>query len=212
MSPQSVSSKIADYLLQTQAVKLNTQQPFIWASGWNSPIYCDNRVTLSFPEIRSYIKSQLADLIKNKFPNVDAIAGVATAGIAQGALVAEALNLPFAYVRPEPKKHGMKNQIEGRLPKESKIVVIEDLISTGSSSIKAVTALREEGYHVMGLASIFTYGFTIAEQNFANAACPSVSLSNYNDLIEVALSKNLIEQSEIEKLKMWRTAPDIWGK
>ena len=212
MSHQSVASKIADYLLQTQAVKLNTQHPFVWASGWHSPIYCDNRVTLSYPEIRTYIKNQLADLIKTKFQEANAIAGVATAGIAQGALVAEALNLPFAYVRPEPKKHGMKNQIEGRLPIESNIVVIEDLISTGSSSLKAVAALREEGYRVIGLVSIFTYGFPIAEKNFNDALCPFVSLSNYNELIEVALSQKLIEPVELEKLSNWRTAPDIWGK
>lgn len=205
------AAKIAEYLLQIKAIKLQPKQPFTWASGWKSPIYCDNRVSLSYPAIRSYIKNALADAILKKYPDVEAIVGVATAGIPQGALVADVLNLPAAYVRPEPKSHGRQNQLEGDLPQGCKVVVIEDLISTGKSSLKAVEVLREMGYEVLGLAAIFTYGFPLADTNFSEANCPYFALSNYNALIETALITGYVQQSDIESLAEWRKSPETWG-
>ncbi len=205
-----VANQIATHLLEIKAVKLNPTEPFTWTSGWRSPIYCDNRVTLSHHAIRTYIKTQLVNAILEQFPEVTAIAGVATAGIAQGALVAEAMELPYAYVRPEPKKHGMKNQIEGQLPKGSKVVVIEDLISTGGSSLKAIEALREEGFEVLGLAAIFTYGFDVAAQQFEKANCKMITLSNYNALLQVAVDLKYIDPNILGDLSDWRSSPSTW--
>lgn len=208
---QTISNKIAKILLETKAVKLNPNQPFKWSSGWNSPIYCDNRITLSFPEERTFIKESLAQLVLDKFPHVEAIAGVATAGIAQGALVAEKLNLPFLYVRPEPKKHGMKNSIEGSFLQNQKIVLVEDLISTGGSSIKAANNLIEAGANVQGIASTVTYGFEIADKNFTEANITLECLSHYDSIIEEALKMDYITKNDLELLKSWRIAPAEWG-
>jgi orotate phosphoribosyltransferase len=172
MQNLTIPQEVAQHLLKIQAIQLRPDQPFTWASGWNSPIYCDNRVSLSFPEVRTYIKNCLSAAVKAYFPQADIIAGVATAGIAQGALVADYLDLPFCYVRPEPKKHGMGNQIEGKIEKGQKVVLIEDLISTGGSSLKAADALKEAGVEVLGMVAIFTYGFEIASDNFKNATIP----------------------------------------
>jgi orotate phosphoribosyltransferase len=206
----NTARKIASYLLKTKAVKLNPEKPFKWSSGWNSPIYCDNRITLSDTEARTFIKKALAKAIKKNFPEVDLIAGVATAGIAQGALVADYMNLPFAYVRPKPKEHGMGNQIEGKIEKGQKVVVLEDLISTGGSSIKAADALIEQGIEVVGMIAIFTYGFNIADINFAEKNLKLVTLSNYNYLIDEALKQEFIKLADLESLRKWRRNPDKW--
>ena len=203
----NTARKIASFLLETQAVKLSPQKPFKWSSGWNSPIYCDNRITLSHVEARTFIKKALAKAIKKHFPEATLIAGVATAGIAQGALVADYLQLPFAYVRPKPKEHGMGNQIEGRIPEGSKVVVLEDLISTGGSSLKAAEALQNEGIEVLGMAAIFTYGFKTADNNFSEKGLPLVTLSNYSYLIDEALKQNYIGPEDIALLKKWRRSP-----
>lgn len=207
----TTAHQVASFLLETQAVKLSPEQPFKWSSGWNSPIYCDNRVTLSFPYIRSYIKQQLAELVKAHYPEAEAIAGVATAGIAQGALVADLLEMPFLYVRPEPKKHGMGNQIEGRLLEGQKVVMIEDLISTGGSSLKAAEAVKAAGGEVLGMAAIFTYGFTTADENFQKAGLPLYCLSNYNALVEAAAAQGYIPESAMGTLAEWRQSPHTWG-
>lgn len=197
-------------MLKTKAVKLSPEKPFKWSSGWNSPIYCDNRITLSDVEARTFIKKSLAKAIKKQFPDATLIAGVATAGIAQGALVADYLNLPFAYVRPKPKEHGMGNQIEGKIEKGQKVVVLEDLISTGGSSIKAAEALIEQGIEVVGMIAIFTYGFKVADQNFAEKNLKLVTLSNYNYLIDEALKQEYIKPNDLESLKKWRRNPAKW--
>lgn len=212
MDTNLVAQQIADKLLEIEAIKLSPDKPFQWSSGWLSPIYCDNRIALSYPEIRAFIKQSLAQKIASSFPDAEVIAGVATAGIAQGALVADLLGLPFGYVRPEAKKHGMGNQIEGPVPTGKKVVVIEDLISTGGSSLKAVKALTDAGAHVLGTVAIFSYDFDIARQNFDNAGIPLEVLSNYPVLIEAALSKNYINQNQIELLNQWRLSPETWGK
>ncbi|ADQ15838.1 orotate phosphoribosyltransferase [Leadbetterella byssophila DSM 17132] len=204
----NTARKIASFLLETQAVKLSPQKPFKWSSGWNSPIYCDNRITLSHTEARTFIKKALAKAIKKHFPEATMIAGVATAGIAQGALVADYLQMPFAYVRPKPKDHGMGNQIEGRIPEGSKVVVLEDLISTGGSSIKAAEALQAQGVEVLGMAAIFTYGFKTADKNFEVKNLKLVTLSNYSYLIDEALKQNYISAEDIDLLKKWRRQPD----
>lgn len=204
----NTARKIATFLLRTQAVKLSPQKPFKWSSGWNSPIYCDNRITLSDVEARTFIKKALAKAIKKEFPDVTLIAGVATAGIAQGALVADQLNLPFAYVRPKPKEHGMGNQIEGRIEPGSKVVVLEDLISTGGSSIKAAEALQAQGIEVLGMIAIFTYGFKTADQNFEDKNLKLVTLSNYSYLIDEALKQDYIKAEDVELLKNWRRSPE----
>ena len=198
-------------LLQVKAIKLQPQDPFTWASGWKSPIYCDNRISLSSPEVRSYIKQQLASTIKAQFPDVTVISGVATAGIAQGALVADIMDLPFAYVRPEPKKHGLGNQIEGRIVPTDKVVLIEDLISTGGSSIKAAEAVARTGAEVLGIVAIFDYGFENAVQNFANAGIKYVTLSSYEHLLPEAVAQGSIEQDQLDVLKTWREDPANWG-
>ncbi len=209
---QEVAHKVATLLLAAKAIKLSLDQPFQWSSGWLSPIYCDNRVSLSYPAARTYIKEQLSELVKTNFPQAQAIAGVATAGIAQGALVSDLLELPFAYVRPEPKKHGMGNQIEGRLEAGQKVVLVEDLISTGGSSLKVVEALRAADIEVVGMVAIFTYGFTTAAQNFTDKAVELAVLSDYDHLIESALADGYINEQDQNSLATWRQAPESWGK
>jgi orotate phosphoribosyltransferase len=206
------SVKVAEFLLQIKAIKLEPTKPFTWASGWKSPIYCDNRIALSYPKIRTYIRQQLVKCIEDNYGKPDVIAGVATAAIAQGVLVAEAMGLPFVYVRSSPKEHGRANQIEGEIKEGQKVVVIEDLISTGQSSLKAVEALRAAGCDVIGMVSIFTYGFNIATENFANANCPIHTLSNYDTLIHIAKEGGYIIENDTKTLKSWRESPDTWGK
>lgn len=205
------AKKVAKMLLEIDAIKLNVESPFTWASGWNSPIYCDNRLSLSYSGIRTFIKDKLVEAIKRSFQNLEAVVGVATAGIPQGALVADALNLPFIYVRSKPKGHGMENMIEGKITPGQKVVVIEDLVSTGGSSLKAVDALRKNNFDVLGMVSIFTYGFSVAEKNFANASVKLISLSSYSDLIEEGLRLNYVTQEQISSLKKWREDPATWG-
>ena len=202
--------KVAEFLLQIKAIKLNPNEPFTWASGIKSPIYCDNRVTLSYPTIRTYIRQAYAQSILDHYGKPDIIAGVATGGIALGALVAQELNLPFIYVRSSAKEHGLGNQIEGFYEKGQKVVVIEDLISTGGSSLKAVDALRNGGLEVKGLIAIFTYGFDAANANFANSECPYLTLSDYDTMVSMALDSNLISKDDLESLKNWRTNPKKW--
>jgi len=206
------SVKIAQFLLQIKAIKLEPNSPFTWASGWKSPIYCDNRIALSYPKIRTYIRQQFAKSIEEKYGKPDVIAGVATAAIAQGVLTAEALGLPFVYVRSSPKGHGRENLIEGEIKEGQKVVVIEDLISTGQSSLKAVEALREAGCDVKGLAAIFTYGFNEADENFKKAKCPYFSLSNYATLLHIATEGGYITEKDIETVKSWREDPANWKK
>ena len=206
-----IAAKVARLLLEVKAVRLRPEEPFTWSSGWKSPIYCDNRITLSYPEARTYIRTALADTILKEFPDVQAIVGVATAGIAQGALVADALNLPFLYVRPEPKKHGMGNQIEGRLENGQRVVVIEDLISTGGSSLKVVDVLRQSGADVLGMAAIFTYGFPVAGQNFADKDVKLVCLSDYETLVGEARDLNYISANAMDSLAAWRQNPAEWN-
>ncbi|MEO8148050.1 MAG: orotate phosphoribosyltransferase [Bacteroidia bacterium] len=203
---------IAEHLLQIKAIKLQPDEPFTWASGWKSPIYCDNRLALSYPRIRTYIRQELAKLIESKFGRPDLIAGVATAAIAQGVLVAEALGLPFVYVRPKSKEHGLKNQIEGEVQENQSCVVIEDLISTGSSSLQAVEALKKNGVIIKGMVSIFSYGFKIAEDNFKNANCILYSLCNYEVLIEQAKISGFVKDTDLKSLHSWRENPAEWGK
>jgi len=203
--------KTAEYLLQIKAIKLQPSNPFTWASGWKSPIYCDNRKTLSFPEVRSYIRDSFAVIIKDLYPQAEMIAGVATGAIAHGALVADKLGLPFIYVRSGAKEHGLGNQIEGFFTKGQKAVVIEDLISTGGSSLNAVTALRESGCEVLGMVAIFTYEFKKAADAFVGANCNINTLSNYSTLVETALKTGYIGQKEVETLKKWRLDPAEWG-
>jgi orotate phosphoribosyltransferase len=202
---------IAEKLLQVEAVKLSPEKPFKWASGWNSPIYCDNRVTLSYPEIRSYIADSIVEVIKKEFPEVEVIAGVATAGIPQASIIADRMGKSLIYVRAKPKDHGMTNLIEGRIKPGQKVVVIEDLISTGGSSLKAVEALKEQGVHVLGMAAIFTYGFPIASEAFTKAGVKLVTLSNYNALLEIAFTKNILDQKQLEVLSKWRENPGDWN-
>ena len=210
-APKTVSKEVAKYLLEIEAIKLNKENPFTWASGWKSPIYCDNRKSLSYPEARSFIKKQLSDVIKNKYPEVEVIAGVATAGIPQGALVADELGLPFIYVRSKPKGHGMENLIEGELKPGAKVVVIEDLVSTGGSSLKAVTDIKSSGGVVLGMAAIFTYGFDVATENFQNTETKLITLSNYSDMLEVAMEMNYVSSIDQDSLSDWRKDPASWS-
>ena len=205
-----INRKVAGLLLQSKAIILEPAKPFTWASGWLSPIYCDNRVTLSFPDIRTYIKEAFAQVIQANFPAPDLIAGVATGAIAQGVLVAEAMDLPFVYVRPSAKGHGRQNLIEGRLEAGQKVVVVEDLISTGGSSLKAVEALREAGAEVAGMVAIFSYGFPLAEDNFAKAGVDLLTLTDYHSLIETAVESGEILPGQVELLKEWRKDPANW--
>lgn len=208
---QSTAQAVAQALLQIEAIKLNIEKPFTWSSGWKSPIYCDNRLALSFPAVRNLVKQGLVDAIKKHFPKVEAIAGVATAGIPQGALVADALAIPFVYVRPKPKDHGMENLIEGKITKNQKVVVIEDLVSTGGSSLKATEALRDAGFDVIGMTAVFTYGFDVAEQQFKKAQVPLVCLSDYSHLIDYALASKSISEAQLTQLKAWRYDPANWS-
>lgn len=208
---KDTAEKTAELLLQINAIKLNPKNPFTWASGWKSPIYCDNRMTLSFPPIRNYLREEFEKIIEKKFGKPDVIAGVATGAIGIGILVAEIMGLPFVYVRPEPKKHGRQNQIEGFLQKGQNVVVVEDLISTGKSSIMAVEALREAGANVKGMVAIFTYGFAVAEENFKNAHVELYTLSNYGNLLNLAVAKQYITEDEQTLLKEWNQSPAEWG-
>ena len=205
------AEKTAELLLQINAIKLNPSNPFKWASGWNSPIYCDNRLTLSFPVIRNFIRNEFAKQITEIYGKPDVIAGVATGAIGIGILVAEELGLPFVYVRPEAKKHGRQNKVEGFLQKGQTVVVVEDLISTGNSSLMAVEALIEAGANVKGMLAIFTYGFAVAEENFKNAGVELHTLSNYNNLLNLAVAKNYITEKEQTTLQEWRMSPSTWG-
>lgn len=204
--------KTAELLLQIKAIKLDPQEPFTWASGWKSPIYCDNRIILSYPQIRNFVRANMAKQVEELYGKADVIAGVATGAIGIGMLVAEQLNLPFVYVRPEPKAHGRKNQIEGKIESGQRVVVIEDLISTGQSSLNAVKALEESGAQVKGMLAIFTYGFDASVNNFKNNEVELHTLSNYDYLLEVALKTNYINQAEADLLKDWRRDPGNWNK
>lgn len=205
-------NEIITNLLKINAIKLNPENPFQWASGWRSPIYCDNRKILSYPDVRQLVANTFKDAIKNQYKDVEVIAGVATGAIAHGILVAEALNLPFVYVRSSAKQHGLENLVEGHLPKGSKVVVIEDLISTGGSSLKAVDALRNAGAEVLGMMAIFSYGFEVSKQNFQSKDVALHTLANYNQLIELALQAGQITAQDMEVLKQWRIDPENWGK
>lgn len=208
---KDTAKKTAELLLQIKAIKLQPNEPFTWASGWKSPIYCDNRTTLSFPKIRNYLSENLAKIIEQEYGKPDVIAGVATGAIAIGVLVAQELNVPFIYVRPEPKKHGRKNQVEGLLEKNKNIVVVEDLISTGKSSLNAVKALKDiEGTNVKGMVAIFSYGFDIATKNFEKADVQLNTLSDYDHLLEQSLDSNYISENELETLQQWRENPSKW--
>lgn len=205
-----MQKEVARILLDTQAVKLSPESPFTWSSGWRSPIYCDNRTVLSFVDERSRIKLALARRISEAFPEVTALVGVATAGIAMGAMLADELGLSYAYCRPKPKEHGLQRQLEGRVEPGAKLVVIEDLISTGGSSLKVVEYLRAEGYEVLGLAAIFSYGFELAADNFKAANCPYVVLSDYDALIQEALERGVVSANEMDALHSWRLDPANW--
>ena len=207
---KTVERLLAEKLLKISAIKLQPENPFVWASGWNSPIYTDNRRTLSYPEVRTFIKVELCRVIMENFGEVDAIAGVATGAIAQGALVAETLGLPYVYVRSAPKDHGLENLIAGNLKPGQKVVVIEDLISTGGSSLKAVEAIRNAGCEVIGMAAIFTYGFPVAARKFKSAQVELITLSNYNAMLETALETNYIKPEDLETLQEWRKDPASW--
>ena len=201
---------IAGKLLQAEAVQLSPSKPFTWASGWKSPIYCDNRRVLSYPYIRDFIKSEMCNIVFEKFPDVDLVAGVATAGIAWGAMVADQLKLPFIYVRPKPKEHGLGNQIEGYFRRDQKVIVIEDLVSTGKSSLQVVDVLKNEGIEVAGMVSIFTYGFPVATEAFKTAGIEYYSLTDYPSLVTLALERQTIQPSEEEVLLKWRDDPANW--
>lgn len=211
MNMKLIEKQVADKLLKIKAIKLQPKNPFTWASGWKSPIYCDNRKTLSYPQIRTYIKTQIARIVLEQYPEVEVIAGVATGAIAQGALVADALGLPFIYIRPTPKDHGLENMIEGDLRPKQKVVVIEDLISTGGSSLKACEAIRKDGSEVLGMVAIFSYGFPIAEEKFKVARVKLTTLCTYEAVLAEALSIKYISADDIETLKEWRTNPSEWN-
>lgn len=201
----------AEKLLKVKAIKLQPENPFTWASGWRSPFYCDNRKTLSYPELRSFVKTELARVIMENFDDVDAIAGVATGAIAQGALVADLLNKPFVYVRSKPKDHGLENLIEGELKPGMKVVVVEDLISTGGSSLKAVEAIRNNACEVIGMVAAYTYGFDTAKEAFQKAKVKLITLTNYEAVIEVALQTGYITENQIALLDSWRKSPATWN-
>ncbi len=208
----SLEKITAEKLLKIKAIKLQPSNPFTWASGWKSPIYCDNRKLMSYPNIRNFLKVQFCRIILEKYPNVEAIAGVATGAIAPGAIVADLLGLPFVYVRATPKGHGLENLIEGDLKPKQKVIVIEDLVSTGMSSLKAVEAIRKDGAEVLGMVSIFTYDFPVATKNMVEANVELTSLSNYDAILEEALRTEYIDESDLQTLHDWREKPDTWGK
>jgi len=201
---------VAEKLLQVKAIRLNLKEPFTWASGWKSPIYCDNRKVLSFPHVREFIKSEMCNVIFDAFPDAEMLAGVATAGIAWGAMAADQLKLPYIYVRPKPKEHGLGNQIEGFYDAGQKVVVVEDLVSTGKSSLEVVEVLRKAGIEVIGMVSIFNYGFTKAREAFEQAGVPLKSLTNYPVLIQLAIDKKIVEPSEQDVLLKWSADPANW--
>lgn len=202
--------KVAEFLLKIRAVRLNPDEPFEWASGWKSPIYCDNRLILSYPQVRTYVRQEFVKSIQSSYNSLDVVVGVATGGIAIGALIAEEMGLPFAYVRSKAKGHGMQNMIEGNVPQGAKVIVIEDLVSTGGSSLKAVKALREAGAEVLGMMAIFTYGFHIATSAFQEADVRLGTLSDYDHLITVASNNGFISEDAVPELKAWRAAPSEW--
>lgn len=204
------AAEVADKLLEIQAIRLQPEKPFTWASGWKSPIYCDNRLSLSFPEVRKLIRNQLVKSITHFFPNAEAIAGVATAGIPQGALIANELDLPFIYVRSKPKGHGMENMIEGKVVPGQKVVVVEDLVSTGGSSLKAAEDLRAAGFEVLGMVAIFSYGFDVAAKNFENAGVKLVCLSSYDHMLPRAVHRKYITEEVLDSLAEWRKDPSVW--
>ena len=208
---KDTAKKTAELLLQIKAIKLNPSDPFTWASGWKSPIYCDNRVTLSFPPVRVFLKEEIAKIVETQYGKPDVIAGVATGAIAIGVLIAQELGVPFVYVRPEPKKHGRKNQIEGHLESGQNVVVIEDLISTGKSSLNAVLALKEAGAVVKGMVAIFSYEFDVAAENFEKGNVNLTTLSNYTHLLEQAVDSKYISDDELATLKSWRSDPGNWN-
>ena len=205
-----IAKQVAKSLLQINAIILDPKKPFKWAAGWNSPIYCDNRKTLSYPKIRNYIRQSLVDVIKNHYKGANVIAGVATAGIPHGVLVAEELGLPFIYVRAKAKEHGKQNQIEGYFEKGQSVILVEDLISSGKSSLEAASALKEVGMKVKGMVSIFTYGFDTAAENFKNANCEYISLCDYNTLLPEAIKQKYIDKEDLAILKQWRENPSNW--
>jgi orotate phosphoribosyltransferase len=209
---KETARETANNLLQIKAIKLSYSKPFQWASGWKSPIYCDNRKTLSYPEVRDQLRERMSGIVKEEYAKADVVAGVATGGIALGALVAQQLNLPFVYVRSSQKGHGLQNKVEGVLNPKQKVVVIEDLVSTGKSSLNAVDALRESEASVLGMISIFDYGFEVAKQNFRDKNCKLYSLSDYEALLEVAVNNGTIDSGELASLTNWRKAPDKWGR
>ncbi len=208
---QNVAAEVADKLLEIQAIRLQPDKPFTWASGWKSPIYCDNRLALSFPKVRTMIKENLIKSIQHYFPTVEAIAGVATAGIPQGALLANDLDLPFIYVRSKPKGHGMENMIEGKVVPGQKVVVVEDLVSTGGSSLKATQDLKDAGFEVLGMVAIFSYGFDIAAKNFAEASVKLVCLSHYEAMLTRAVHGKYIQDDTLKSLAAWRSDPANWA-
>ncbi len=208
---EKIERTIAKHLLQIKAIKLEPAKPFLWASGWHSPIYCDNRLVLSFPETRELVKQSFCDLIRKNYPSVTLIAGVATGAIAHGALVAGQLGLPFAYVRPSAKEHGLTNMIEGMVKAGDRVVVIEDLVSTGKSSLSAVQVLRESGCEIMGMLAIFTYMFDVARENFRKSSCHLETLTNYFALVEVALEMGIIDNRQLKTLQDWRSDPSNWN-
>ena len=211
MNEQETSMALASFLLQIKAIKLNPANPFTWASGLKSPIYCDNRVTLSYPQVRTFIREGFVKMCLDKFGKPDVIAGVATGGIPQGALVAQELGLPFVYVRSEKKSHGMNNQIEGVINSGQSVVIIEDLVSTGKSSLNAVEALREKGAVIKGMLAIFTYGMDVATENFKNNKCELFTLTNYNALIQKAAEENYIREDDLASLLEWKNNPQAWS-
>ena len=208
---KKVAEQTINYLTQINAIKLNTKNPFTWTSGIKSPIYCDNRLILSYPNIRKFVADKMSDIVKNIYGEDISIAGVATGAIAIGAMIAERLNLPYAYVRPEPKGHGLKNQIEGSIQEGTNVVVIEDLISTGKSSLNAINALKSEGYNVMGMLSIFSYNFQFANKKFEDENISINSLSDYNSLVNLIQSEGTLDRNEISRLKKWREDPKTWS-
>ena len=207
----STQKHFAEKLLQIKALQVNLQNPYTWASGWRSPVYCDNRKVLSYPYVRDFVKSELANMVLEHYPDAEVIAGVATAGIAHSVMAADLLKLPFIYVRSKPKEHGMGNQIEGVLEKGQKVVVVEDLISTGKSSLQVVDALRETGAEVMGMIGLFTYGFPVADKAFEDAEVSLHTISNYTALMEVAEEKKLVLPEQKELLAQWRIDPANWN-
>ena len=208
---KKVAEQTVNYLTQINAIKLNTKKPFTWTSGIKSPIYCDNRLILSFPDVRKFVADKMTEIVENKYGKDISIAGVATGAIAIGAMIAERINVPYAYVRPEPKGHGLKNQIEGNIKKESNVVVIEDLISTGKSSLNAINALKSEGYNVLGMLSIFSYNFHFANKKFEDENILINSLSDYNSLVNLIQSEGTLDINEISRLKKWREDPKTWS-